>query len=89
MLVSVTEGERKMSSIRCPACGTVNPAGSQYCSSCARRLDESTGAAVERQRAAAVATQTTAIRWVSILVVTSTVTALIVIVAVLVLVVHM
>lgn len=77
-----------MSSTRCAACGTANPAESQYCSACARRLDEATSAAVVRQRSTAVATQTTTFRWTSIVAVSATLVVIIVVVLVLVLVAH-
>lgn len=56
-----------MSLVRCPACGAENASGSQFCSSCARRLDERTGERVAEQRATAVAAQTTTVRWIAVL----------------------
>jgi uncharacterized membrane protein YvbJ len=38
--------------ITCQACGTQNPAGSQYCSKCARKLDEKTQQRIVAQREA-------------------------------------
>jgi uncharacterized membrane protein YvbJ len=52
--------------VRCSACGSENPSGSPFCRKCARKLDAETRSQVERQRATALATQTTGIRWVSI-----------------------
>ena len=50
--------------IRCQACGTQNPAGTNYCSKCARKLDEETQRAVVAQREAHTAT---GIRWSAVI----------------------
>lgn len=63
----------------CAACGSDNEAGSQYCRSCARRLDEKTREEVTRKRAAALQSQPTGVRWVAIVI---TVVVLIMVVAV-------
>ena len=72
-----------MSQVRCGACGTENPAGSVYCSQCARRLDDETSQRIEAQRSTAVATQTTTVRWVAIMIVVVAVAILVVLIAVL------
>jgi len=46
--------------IICQACGTHNPAGTTYCTKCARKLDEATQRAVAQQRSTHSAT---GVRW--------------------------
>jgi uncharacterized membrane protein YvbJ len=73
-----------MPSVRCAACGAENPPGSQFCATCARRLDDQTGESVARRRATAVAAQTTSIRWVAVLAAGAATVLIVVIVVVLV-----
>jgi len=52
-----------MSVVRCEGCGTENPAGTAYCSGCARPLTASAQQAVAEKRAAHTAT---GIRWTAV-----------------------
>jgi len=74
--------------VTCPACGTQNPAGSEFCSRCARRLDEGTGRKVAETRSAALTTPTTGIRWAAVWTVSLVLVVIVALVLVLVLVVH-
>ncbi|HZU12802.1 MAG TPA: zinc-ribbon domain-containing protein [Chloroflexota bacterium] len=67
--------------IRCQACGTENPAGAAFCSQCARKLDETTQAAVAEQRSRHTAT---AIAWTRVLVAALVVIVIVAVVTVLV-----
>jgi uncharacterized membrane protein YvbJ len=55
-----------VSVVRCPGCGSENASGSAYCRKCARKLDAETKSLIERQRATALATQSTGIRWAAV-----------------------
>lgn len=53
--------------IRCEACGTANPAEAEYCTKCARKLDQTTQQSVAAMRASHTAT---GIRWSAVAVTT-------------------
>lgn len=73
-----------MMSVNCPACGTANDPGSQYCRQCARRLDDETRNAITQQRLDSLSSQRTGIRWMPIVVTGLVVIIVVVLVLVLV-----
>jgi len=54
--------------VKCPACGTQNPDGSEFCVQCARRLDEDTHRRIADVRSATLSRQATGVRWMAVVV---------------------